>query len=188
MIEVKTSYCCAFQNRHMNINTSRRLCAAYFSPLISAACESISSPLERKTEYKNNRKVIFLLLLLQPSVRFKKRRQQQKVDGIHLLCFHGPTQTLTCYRQVLSASWTAFSLDQALLSTGPVYDVTWWQVNNARTSGDTLFISVVFFLILCGVGGKKTTGCTFTSYFTKSDERQHLSNKPNASSWFLLLL
>lgn len=44
MIEVKTSHCRSFQNRHMNINTSRRLRAAYFSPLISAACESIPSP------------------------------------------------------------------------------------------------------------------------------------------------
>lgn len=132
------------------------VCAWHIFPLsYLQRVKAFFPPLERKTEYKNNRKVIFLLLLLQPSVRFKKRRQQQKVDGIHLLCFHGATQTLTCYRQALSASWTALSLDQALLSTRPVYDVTRWQVNNVRTSGDTLFISVVFFVILCGERGKK---------------------------------
>lgn len=40
---------------------------------------------------KNKRKVSFLLLL-QPSVRLSKARQQQKVDGVHLLCFHRATK------------------------------------------------------------------------------------------------
>lgn len=58
-----------------------------------------------------------------------KRRQEQKVDDINARLFNicsvftAQIGTFTCYHQALSAGWTLFSLEHAVLSTGHVYDV-----------------------------------------------------------------
>lgn len=108
---------------------------------------------------ENNREVVFGLLL-QPSVGVTKARRQQKVDGVHLLCFHraakAPKKKRSPVTAALSASRTASSLGQTRLSAGPVGDVTRWQVNTVGVS----FISPGFFVLFFSC----RQNCTFAFY------------------------
>lgn len=80
-------------NKRKNITAPRDLCMEKTPTPPSALCIMIPPPpLQTGERCAKNKRKVFFLLLLQPTARLTKARQQQKVDGVHLLCFHRATK------------------------------------------------------------------------------------------------